>query len=171
MYIALLNMELVNHILNRTPTECGMGIDTIFVQDRQDVVDLVVAKINDGGNRHITKGNIMINPLAEGIWIVKLRILFKTTTIGSLRKATNALRITDISDNTESGILFQYRILFILPEDVSSYLLMYAESMTSVAKCMDDVKDNEFGITVFYEENPFYDANQNMKTFSELYSE
>ena len=48
---------------------------------------------------------------------------------------------------------------------------MYAESMTSVAKCMDDVKDNEFGITVFYEENPFYDANQNMKTFSELYSE
>ena len=62
MYIALLNMELVNHILNRTPTECGMGIDTIFVQDRQDVVDLVVAKINDGGNRHITKGNIMIKP-------------------------------------------------------------------------------------------------------------
>lgn len=141
-----------------------------FVPGGLDPRNTIVAKLKEFG--------VTINPEhlvykqhseVEGVYTISL---YATFTIGTLREVSAAIPINENLDVVSNGHIFPYRVVFLLPEgDTCPRLLTYAQDLNTATRYVADVENNEFGVKVYFEKNPYYDENATLETALSLWKD
>lgn len=163
MFVMLLNTAVMeSHIHDIFLTACSeIDRSAFFVSDHDDARDIITTKFNNLGIA-LDEGSLIfkrVPPSGETYMInvrIKRTVVPRKSNIGTLRKSTDTLVLREDLSGVVAGSLYPYRVVFSLPEDIRPRLLCYAKDLSHAITNVNEVRVNEFGAKVYFEENPHY---------------
>lgn len=172
MFVVMLDINAVKRykfsdVLHlTTPVEPDFSI--FFIPGRLDPRNTIIEKLKEFGV-DINPGHLVYKQYSVAGGAVYTISLYATFIVGMISEVSATIPITENIDARSAGILFPYRVVFLLPEDDTYRLLAYAQDLNTATKYVADVENNDFDVKVYFEENPYYDENATIETALSLY--